>query len=433
MSRLHDTTPDEASTPRTRQGFALPLAIMVLALLSIGLVAGFAMSTSEQAATTSQRAQARAYSYAQMGLEAFLTHRKEFITPSPSIPCTALPSAPYTAAQAAVCGFCPQCWLSNAAPKNGSVNANLDTLPTVAESVTVNFTAGSAFVRAVPVWLNIATGRGTYYVTSTGTDNQTGIATGSGATRNATRTVGVYVTWSKATMNVMGALVSFSGILKNGTGEISGVDQCGKDTNVVGINVPLEEMVKLNGTASTFVPTGNPPYDTLKTFSQDSAQTKLDWAGITAGTSMPADINITSTSGGFPTTGAFSSDTNYWPVIHVFNRNPSPGWNGTWTLPNQGRGILIVDGDLDINGSNQWDGIVLAGGKLTSNGNNVTSGTVMAGLNRLIGLPAAAVDDADLNGQKSYMYNSCSVKKATSSMARFTMVPNTWMDNVAQY
>jgi Tfp pilus assembly protein PilX len=415
-----------------RDGFALPLAIMVLALLSIGLVAGFAMSTSEQAATASQRAQARAYSYAQMGLEAFLTQRKEFKTP-PYTGCAALPSAPYTAAQASACAFCPQCWLVNAAAKNGSVNANLDTLPTVAESVTVAFNSGSAFVRAIPVWLSVATGRGTYYVTSTGTDNQTGIATGSGTTRNATRTVGVYVTWSKATMNVMGALVSFSGIVKNGTGQISGVDQCGKDTNVVGINVPLEEMVKLNGSATTFVPTGNPPYDTLKTFSQDSAATKMDWAGISAGTSMPADINITSTSGSFPTTGTFSSDTNYWPIIHVFNRNPSPGWNGAWTLPNQGRGILIVDGDININGSNQWDGIVLAGGKLTSNGNNVTSGTVMAGLNRLIGLPASAVDDADLNGQKSYMYNSCSVKRATSSMARFTMVPNTWMDNVAQY
>ena len=57
----------------------------------------------------------------------------------------------------------------------------------------------------------------------------------------------------------------------------------------------------------------------------------------------------------------------------------------------------------------------------------------MAGLNRVIGVPAAALVDADLNGQKSYMYNSCSVRKATSSMARYTMLPNTWMDNVAQY
>jgi Tfp pilus assembly protein PilX len=410
---------------RAREGFALPLAIMVLALLSIGLVAGFAMSTSEQAATSSQRAQARAYSYAQSGLEAFLTQRKEF---RPG--CT--PASPYTAAQAADCAFCPQCWLANAAPMANSVNANLDTLPAVAESVTVTFTNGSAFVRAIPVWVNVATGRGTYFVTSTGTDNQSRIATGSNTMRTASRTVGVYVTWSKATMNVMGALVSFSGIVKNGTGNISGVDECGKDTNVVGINVPAEESVVLNGSASTFVPQGNPPYDTLKTFSQDSAQTRLDWAGITSGTTMPADINITTTgSGAFPSTGTFSSDTNYWPIIHVFNRSAS--WTGNWTLPNQGRGILIVDGDLTINGSNQWDGVVLVGGQLVSNGNNVTSGTVMAGLNRLIGIAANAVSDADLNGTKSYMYNSCSVKKATSSMARYTMVPNTWMDNVAQY
>ena len=60
MNRLDHEQARERSTPRARQGFALPLAIMVLALLSIGLVAGFAMSTSEQAATSSQRAQARA-------------------------------------------------------------------------------------------------------------------------------------------------------------------------------------------------------------------------------------------------------------------------------------------------------------------------------------------------------------------------------------
>ena len=417
---------------RAREGFALPLAIMVLALLSIGLVAGFAMSTSEQAATSSQRAQARAYSFAQSGLEAFLTQRKEF---RPG--CT--PSAPYNAAQAAACAFCPQCWLANAAPMNASVNANLDTLPTVAESVTVAFTAGTdtlgqAFIRAIPVWVNVATGRGTYFVTSTGTDRKSRIGTGANTTRTASRSVGVYVTWSRATMNVMGALVSFSGIVKEGTGQISGVDQCGADTNVVGINVPAEESVKLNGAAKTFVPAGNPPYDTLKTFSQDSAATKLDWAGISSGTTMPADVNITTSgSTAFPSTGTFASDTNYWPVIHVFNRSTTGGWNSTYTLPNQGRGILIVDGNLNINGSNQWDGVVLVGGQLTSNGNNVTSGTVMAGLNRLIGIAADAVEDADLNGTKSYMYNSCSVKKATSSMARYTMVPNTWMDNVAQY
>ena len=424
MSAFAGHTTRDQSSPRERSGFALPLAIMVLALLTMGLVAGFAMSTSEQSATSSQRAQARAYSYAQMGLEAFLTNRKE-------LTCTPSPTKGYTKAQASLCGFCPQCWLVNGTGVNGQVNANLDTLPTVAESVTVTFTSGKAFVRAIPVWLDTAKGRGTYFITSTGTDNLSGIATGSGATRTASRTVGVYVQWSKVTMNVMGALVSFSGVDKNGTGDISGIDACGADTNVAGINVPANESVTTAG--NSFTPTGNPPYDTLQSFSQDSTNAKLDWAGVVSGSSLTADIDvINAAAANFPSTGVFSADTNYWPVIHIHNKQAS-GWNGNFTLPWKGRGLMVVDGDLTISGSNQWDGVILVGGQLTSNGNNVTSGTVMAGLNRLIGLSAAAVDDASLNGTKSYQYNSCSVRKATTSMARYTMLPNTWMDDIAQY
>jgi hypothetical protein len=436
MSSIDSANPCAQRSARSREGFALPLAIMVLALLSIGLVAGFAMSTGEQAATSSQRAQARAYSYAQMGLEAFLSYRKEFTAS------TCVPSTPYTAAQAAAavnasgakCAFCPQCWLANAAPLRNSINANLDTLPTLPESVTVSFNNGQAFIQAVPVWLDTLNGRGTYFVRSTGTDNTSGIATGTNGMRKATRTVGVYVTWNKSTMNVMGALVSFSGIIKNGTGAVSGIDNCGADTNVAGITIPAEEGVVIKGSGAGFMPTGNPPYDTLKTFAQDSAASRLDWLGIRNGTSIAADIVLTSSTSAFPSAGQFAADTNYWPIIHVKNHETSPGgWNSMWGLANKGRGILIVDGDLDINGSNQWDGVVLVGGQLTSNGNNVTSGTVMSGLNRLIGETAGAVDDASLNGTKSYLYNSCAIKKATSSMARYTMVPNTWMDNLAQY
>ena len=397
-----------------RDGFALPLAIMVLALLTMGLVAGFAVNSSEISTTISQRSQAKAYSLAQMGLEQFLTQRKRVVSPA-----------------GAVDTFCTHCWLMNkTAPPNGSpVIAKLDTLPTRKETTYVRFNGGSAVIRAVPVRLDIAAGKGTYFITSTGVDSTSGTLAGRGKTRYASRTVGVFVTWNKSTMNVMGALVSFSGIRKNGTGDISGIDACGADTNVAGINVPANESVDVKG--SSFAPTGNPPYDTLKTFSQDSALAKLDWGGIVDGTAIPADIIIDNPGDPFPSTGTFAADTNYWPIIHVMNRSAT--WTGGWSLPNKGRGTLIVDGDLTISGSNQWDGVVLAGGQLTSNGNNVTSGTVMAGLNRLIGIPAGAVDDANLNGTKSYSYNSCSVKKATSALARYTVMPNTWMDNVAGY
>jgi hypothetical protein len=404
------TQPESAErAPARRDGFALPLAIMVLALLTMGLVAGFAASTSEMSTAAAQRSQARAYAYAQMGLEQFLARRKQVVN---------------SAGQADT--FCKHCWLVNKSVSNGSVKATLDTLPTKKETTYVAFTNGNAVIRAYPVWLDVAKGKGTYFVTSTGTDDKSSTGAGKGKTSKATRTVGVFVTWNKTTLNVLGALVSFSGVIKNGTGDISGNDACGADTNVAGITVPAEQSVQVAG--SSFTPTGNPPYDTLKTFSTDSANSKLDWASIKSGAGIQADIIIGSDA--FPSAGTFAADTNYWPVIHVTNAA-----NSIWTLPNRGRGMLIVDGGLYINGSNQWDGVIMVGGQLTSNGNNVSSGTVMSGLNLLTGGTAAAAstDDAMLNGQKSYIYNSCSVKKATSSQARYTVMPNTWMDNVANY
>ena len=149
-----------ARIPGTRRsGFALPLAIVVLALLTMGLVAGFSMTSSEVSTAASQRAQARAYSNAQRGLEAFLTRRKD---------------------RSGATMFCPYCWAVNANPAVGVVNANLDKLPTVAESVTVAFTGGKAVVTATPVWVNVAAGKGKYFVTSTGFDSTSGLGGGSG-------------------------------------------------------------------------------------------------------------------------------------------------------------------------------------------------------------------------------------------------------------
>ena len=394
-----------------RDGFALPLAIVVLALVTMGLVAGFAMTSSELSTGASQRAQARAYSNAQRGLEAFLTRRKE---------------------KAGSVMFCPHCWAVNATAAVGNVTPNLDALPTVRETVTVAFANGSAVVRATPVQVNAVTRRGKYFVTSTGYDSTSGLGGGSGRNAIASRTVGVFVTWSSATMNVIGAWTSLSGITKNGTGVVSGNDRCGSGTNVAGISVPQlatggADLI-VNG---NFQPTGSPPYDTTKSFAAESSATAIDWGPIKSGSAVPADIVLP--PGTFPSAATFAADTNYWPVIHVVQL-------GVFSLPNQGRGMLIVDNDLTINGNNQWNGVILVGGQLTSNGNNVSEGATLSGLNRLLGqtvLRSTATysdtSNAVANGQKSYVYNSCSVAKATSAMARYSMMPNTWMDNLPGY
>jgi hypothetical protein len=401
--------PTEPAQPIRRDGFALPMAIVVLALLTMGLVAGFAMTSSELSTSASQRAQARAYSNAQMGLETFLTRRKE---------------------KAGSVMFCPNCWAQNGTAASGPVAATLDGLPTKRETVTVAFPGGMAIVRVTPVWVNTVLGMGKYFVTSTGYDSTSGTGGGAGRTVLASRTVGVFTTWTRATMNVVSAWTSLSGISKQGTGLISGVDRgnCGNG-DVAGLSVPWNPAngkADLSVSGNSFQPTGSPPYDTLSTFSQESTKIKLDWASIQAGTAIQADIIIP--GGTFPSSATFAADTNYWPVIQVTS-------TGSFTLPNQGRGMLIVNADLTINGSNQWDGIILVGGVLTSNGNNVSEGTTLSGLDYLIGAHPAqsSADDAQANGTKSYVYNSCSVARASSGMARYSMMPNTWMDNLPGY
>ncbi len=411
----HHVNAAEPAPGTRRDGFALPMAIVVLSLLTMGLVAGFSMTASELSTTASQRAQARAYTNAQMGLETFLTRRKE-----------------RTGTGSSAVSFCPHCWTVNATAQNGAINPHLNGTPTQRETVTVAFNNGAAIVRATPVWVNAATGSGKYFITSTGYDNTSNMAGGSGRTARASRTVGVFVTWSKTTMNVVGAWTSLSGITKQGTGVISGTDRCGSGVNVAGISVPQLASggadLQVNG---NFQPTGSPPYDTASSFAAESAKVKLDWGAIKSGVAVSADITIP--GGTFPTTAMFAADTNYWPVIHVTQ-------SGLYGLPNAGRGMLIVDNDLSISGSNQWNGVILVGGQLRSNGNNVSEGATLSGLNRLLGQTVfrATATDSDTsnalaNGTKSYVYNSCSVSQATSMMARYTMMPNTWMDNLAGY
>ena len=399
---------EPARIPRNRRsGFALPLAIVVLALLTMGLVAGFSMTSSELSTAASQRAEARAYSNAQRGLEAFLSRRKD---------------------NAGGVQFCPHCWAVNATPAVGAVSANINGLPTVRETVSVAFAGGLANVRSTPVWVNVAAGKGKYFITSTGYDSTSGVGGGGGRQSMASRTVGVFVTWNTQTMNVLGAWTSLTGIVKNGTGTITGVDQCGSGKNVAGLSVPQYAGRADLSIQGNFSPTGTPPYDTTRTFSQESSAVRIDWAGLKSGTAVAADIVIG--AGTFPSLATFAADTNYWPVIHITN-----AIGNTFPLPHAGRGMLIVDNDLTISGSNQWSGVILVGGILVSNGNNVSEGATLSGLNALTGTrPSASTsDDAVANGQKSYVYDSCSVTKATSSFARYTMMPNTWMDNLPGY
>lgn len=372
---------------QSRFGFALPLVMVFLVVLSMAIAASLAASAAETGMSTAQRGQNRAYALAEMGLQQFLVKRDS------------------------LCSASGACLTDPASATTGK------------DSVLVKYTGGYAVVLAEllrPQVGNTDTIPALFFVRSRGVDSLSKLR-GSDTT-NSVRSVGLMVAWSTQTMKVNGAWTSLSGLTKEGTaGQIDGNDQCGRKQAVAGVSVPAGEYSATSG----FTPTGNPPLDTTKTLTQLESQMTIDWNGIINKNSMPADFEVPPQS--FPDASWFAADTSRWPVIRVHT-------NG-FVLPNAGRGIIIADSDFTISGSNMWNGIILIGGQLTSNGNNTTSGATVSGLNYLLPgsvQPAAGYidDEATANGTKSYVYNSCYVTRATMRLRHYVAFANTWIDDV---
>ena len=370
---------------RPRSGFAMPMALLVMVVLTAGIAAGYASTSAEIVTNAAHRGDTRAYNLAVAGLEQFLARRKET-------------------------GFCASCAADPTSP----------TSPGDSTRVTLN--GGYADVISKLIRPAAANTPALYFIYSKGVDQSIKLS-GSTASTNGTRIVGEYATWNTATVNVQGAWFALSGLHKNGNaGRIDGTDNCpsanggGKPT-VAGALVPSGG--QFSGATSPF--TGSPPIDTSKTFQQVKDSAKLDWAGILAG-SITADFDVPTQA--FPSASWFSNNPDSWPVIRVRTSG--------FTLPNAGRGMIIADGNFTISGSNMWDGIVLIGGALTSNGNNTTAGATFAGLNYLLGgTPGASSDDSDANGQKTYVYNSCNVAKASAGLQSYRAWSNTYLDQIS--
>jgi hypothetical protein len=397
----HATSGDHRER-RTRRGFALPMAILVIAFLTVTLAAAYAATTAEQMTNNSQRGESRAYMIAQAGLESFMARRNE-----PNF--------------CKVCGF----------------------PPTVAfESTYVNLSSGIAYVTARRVRVATDTRPAIYLLRSRGIDTKakaiSGAAIGADGTnlgnQYAERTVAQLVYWNVNQVQVLSSWTSVNGLDKTGSsGTISGVDNCGKKGTVAGVAVPTDDY-SANG---NFTPTGNPPIQYLGTQAQTNASIKIDWDGIINGNRIQPDFTFASGAEALANWPDFS-DSTFYPVIRV---------NGDLTLSTYGgRGTLIVMGNLTINGNNLWKGIVMTGGTMTSNGNNTMLGATMSGLNEiltpaqlaaansissstLVADPASAL----AKGTKTFQYDSCEVAKAAGGLASYSVYPNAWMDNFTTY
>jgi hypothetical protein len=374
---------------KNRSGFALPMVVVFLVVLSFALAAGLAATAAEGSTTKAQRGQNRAYAIAEQGLQQFLVKRDSLCALASWTTCLSDPTAVQTgqdSVQFATTGGYATIVSRMVRPQIGTK----DTIPAL------------------------------FFVRSRGVDSTSKLR--GGDTTTSVRAVGMMVQWSAIVMNVTGAWTSLSGLNKQGSaGQIDGNDQCGKKPAVAGILVPKGDYQTSGG----FTPTGNPPLDTSKTLAQMEPLVNIDWNGILNNGAIPVDFTVP-TPDAFPSAAWFTADTTRWPIIRV---------HGAFSLPNAGRGMIIADGDFTISGSNMWNGIILIGGQLTSNGNNTTSGATVSGLNYL--LPGAVQpaqgyinDNATANGTKSYVYNSCNVTKAAQRLRHYIPMANTWLDDI---
>ena len=368
---------------RNRRGFALPMAIFVIAILTVTVAASFIATGSERRIVDSQEAQSRAYNVAQAGLERYLADRSTLL------------------------GF------------NGEPTAAELSDATTPRDLTIPVGTNTATVRIYKVRASSGTpGQPTYIpalyaVRSIGADGS-GRYTGTGAAR---RTVGQLVNYVQGNLGVLAGWTSLSGLRKSGSsGTLSGTDNCGKSAAVAGIAVPDGGFSGNDAAIS-----GNPAIKYLGTQTQTNAQVKINWDAIKTKNAIPADF-----VNSWPTATQYANPS-FWPVIH---------WTGdvTVALPkitDDQRGMLIVDGDLTIGGDTKWNGIILVGGNITSNGNNTVYGAVVTGLDEKLGEDVIANDVG--NGTKIYQYDSCNVEKATASMGTLRPMVNTWTDNWKSY
>jgi len=366
---------------RTRRGFALPFALLTLALITAAVVAAFAATSAETYSNNAMRAQDRAYQIAEAGMQQFVLRRGE-------------------------AGFCSNC------------AAN----PAAADSEWTVVKVPGGYARVVATRLRSAESDGTpavYFVRSTGTDTSVRLS-GAGNAVYAQRTLGLYATWGTAPMIVLAGLTTLNGISNAatipGTGApFMGDDACGQLATRAGMVAP-----KGGGYSGTGEkPTGSPALDSGMTLDSIKKRIGIDWAGIINRDAIPADFTVP--SGTWPTAAQMTT----WPVIRVSGV-------GSYTLPASGRGLLIVDSNLVISSNRNWDGVILVGGALTANGTGDVNGAIVTGLNKMLGaVDQGALDNDIISNRVQFRFNSCRVENAAKKVDRYFALTNTWMDNVA--
>lgn len=350
-----------------REGFAIPMAILLIGVITAGVVGAFARVESENAVVNNVDAQAVAYAHAESGIGEYLSERN-------------FPS-----------------------------------------DMDYTFPGGGAEVRTELLRADDGVNGALYMVHSTG------IALQGAALPPAQHSVVQFAWLVPYNLEVPAGWTSLSGIDKQGTdGEMSGFDECGLKPTKAGVAVP-DDGYNFSGAQHMNPAIGDPPVDEMGTQDEMKDLIDIDWQGFINEDVINFDMHVGGSGDDtWPAPEYFSDNPNRWPVIYIDNKD---GMFDPSSM--NGRGILIIRGDLKLTGGDEWDGIVLVGGRIEDNGAGALSGAVISGLNVKLDEPVDKSSRA--NGTKTYRYNSCWVSSALNGAATLTAMRNTWFDGWAAY
>jgi Tfp pilus assembly protein PilX len=354
-----------------RRGIALPAVLFMITLLTILGAAAITITGTERRVSGNSGLETQAYAIARTGLERFLLDRERMgFTSDP---------------------------------------------PAQSESTRVVVRDGYADVVLTRIRAEVGLTRPGIYVV-----RSRGVRTDRSSQRHplAERTIAQYARWQQPGMQVLAAWTSMRGIYNTGpVGELNGIDACGAMPAVAGVAVPsVPGYVQQVG---ALIPSGTPNVLDLGDLLATSNAITIDWGSVVDGgvsgttVELPRDV--------WPSPSQWS-DPGFWPIVYV---------RGNFALPSDGRGLLIVTGNLTINGTRWWDGIVLVGGNVVANGSSTINGATVTGLNAKSGAGSTPADTA--HGPLTMRFHSCNIARALAPFRGLSPYRNTTIDNWPTY
>ena len=264
-----------------------------------------------------------------------------------------------------------------------------------------------------------------FLIDITGQDNRTsaGQNTGGGGARQR---IGMIARIAPIEFGIKASLTTQGGVSVGGNAEIDGSDQIPTGWGACDPPGPPQAGVRDNGgtvgTSGAGEVNGNPPVVNDPSINTNTFTT---FGGSTYA-QLAARATITNPGGNINTNPSFNADGscnkddlnnwgdphnptsrcgNYFPIIHVV---------GSMIVNNtQGQGILLVDGDLTVNGSWDFYGIVIIQGDLKTAGGGTADAHFWGG----VMAKNADLSTQNLNGHATLNFSSCSILAALQAQS----------------